>query len=65
MIERYYLQKINLHQFLVRKAQRKEPVQEDHIEYPEDTCNDADSINIVQRHLGEKYDLWTCKAVKG
>jgi hypothetical protein len=42
MIERYSLQEINLHQFLVREDQRKESGQ-DHIvrtlERPEDACS--------------------------
>lgn len=67
MIERYYLQKISQHQFLVREVQGKEPSEDDRIvktfEGPEDAYGYVDAANIVQLHLDEKYGRWTCKAV--
>jgi hypothetical protein len=67
MIERYYLQKMNQHQFLVCEVQGKEPDKEDRIVRtfvcPEDACGYVDAINIVQRYLNEKYGHWACKAV--
>jgi hypothetical protein len=67
MIKRYYLQKVNQNQFLVCEVQGEEPSTEDCIvrtfECPEKACGYVDAVNIVQRHLDEKYGHWTCKAV--
>ena len=68
MIKRYYLQKVNQNQILVREVQREEPGQEDRVvrtfERPEDAGGYVDAINIVQRNLDEKYGRWVCKAVQ-
>jgi hypothetical protein len=62
---RYYLQKINLRQFLVREVRGEEPSKEDRIvrtfERPEKACDYA--VNIVQRHLDEKCGRGTCKGM--
>jgi hypothetical protein len=67
MTKRYYLQKISQYQFLVREIQGKEPGKEDRIVRtfvcPEKAYHYVDAINIVQRHLDEKYGHWVCKAV--